>query len=249
MTRLAWIRLAIVLGAFAALEWLVQSGRISTHTMIPPTRMVTELWAILASGELTGDITQTLGNVAIACLLSVTVGFVVGAGIHAIPRLRRALDPFLTTYYAVPFFVFYPLLVYIFGMNNLPMIAIGFMFAVVAMIINTLNGLDKIPRVYDKVARMHQMSRASMALRIQIPAAAPNLFTGLKLSVAYAFIGVIASEFILAPGGLGYAIAFAYDNFDNETMYALMLFILVLVTAINMTLHYLEQRLLRRQGF
>lgn len=248
MTRLAWIRLAIVFAALALLEWLVQSERISTHTMIPPTQMVTELWALLASGEITDDIKQTLGNVAIACLLSVTVGFATGAGIHAIPRLRRALDPFLTTYYAVPFFVFYPLLVYIFGMNNLPMIAIGFMFAVVAMIINTLNGLDKIPRVYGKVGRMHQMGRLSKAIRIQIPSAMPNLFTGLKLSVAYSFIGVIASEFILAPGGLGYAISFAYDNFDNATMYALMLFILVLVTAINMTLHYIEQRLLRRQG-
>lgn len=248
MTRLAWIRLAIVFAAFALLEWLVQSGRISLHTMIPPTAMVTELWALLASGELTRDIVQTLSNVAIACVLSITVGFATGAGIHAVPRLRRALDPFLTTYYAVPFFVFYPLLVYIFGMNNLPMIAIGFMFAVVAMIINTLNGLDKIPRVYAKVARMHQMGRFSTALRMQIPAAMPNLFTGAKLSVAYSFIGVIAAEFILAPGGLGYAISFAYDNFDNETMYALMLFILVLVTAINMTLHYIEQRLLRRQG-
>lgn len=248
MTRLAWIRLGVIVGFFALLEILCRTGVISEFTLTPPSRMAVELWGLLASGEIAAGIRQTLSNVAAACALAVVVGFVVGAGVHAAPRLRRALDPFLTTYYAVPFFVFYPLLVFVFGLNDLPMIMIGFLFAVVAMIINTLNGLDKIPRVYGKVARMHRMSRAQTALLIALPSAMPNLFTGVKLAVAYSFIGVIAAEFILAPGGLGYAISFAYDNFDNEKMYALMLFILALVTLVNMSLHAWEQHLLRRQG-
>ncbi len=248
MNRLTLIRLGVVVAFFGLLEILCRTGVISPFTMIPPSEMAIKLWALIASGEVARGMRQTLGNVAVACIMAIIVGFAVGAGVHALPRLRRALDPFLTTYYAVPFFVFYPLLVFIFGMNNFPMIMIGFLFAVVAMIINTLNGLDKIPRVYRKVARMHQMGRVKTALLIELPYAIPNLFTGVKLAVAYSFIGVIAAEFILAPGGLGYAISFAYDNFDNETMYALMLFILVLVTIINMSLHAYEQRLLRRQG-
>ena len=56
-----------------------------------------------------------------------------------------------------------------------------------------------------------------------LPAAAPWLFTGAKLAVAYSFIGVIAGEFVLAGAGLGYAIAFAYNSFDNATMYGLMI--------------------------
>ena len=80
-----------------------------------------------------------------------------------------------------------------------------------------------------------------------IVAAAPYLFTGVKLAVAYAFIGVIAGEFILAPRGIGYSIAFAYDNFDNRQMYALMLFILVLVTLINTALQICEGRLMARR--
>jgi len=248
MNRLSRIRFLVVFAFFGILELLCRTGIISSFTMIPPSAMVVSLWELLVSGEIGRNMRQTLGNVAVACILAITVGFAVGAGVHALPRLRRALDPFLTTYYAVPFFVFYPLLVFVFGMNNFPMIMIGFLFAVVAMIINTLNGLDKIPRVYRKVAHMHQMGRMKTALLIELPSAIPNLFTGVKLAVAYSFIGVIAAEFILAPGGLGYAISFAYDNFDNETMYALMLFILMLVTIINMSLHAYEQRLLRRQG-
>ena len=59
----------------------------------------------------------------------------------------------------------------------------------------------------------------------------------MKLSVAYAFIGVIASEFILSGSGIGYAIGYAYNNFQNDDMYSLMLLVLVLVTLVNLVLN------------
>jgi NitT/TauT family transport system permease protein len=148
----------------------------------------------------------------------------------------------------VPVFVFYPLLVSLLGLNRWPLVAIGFIFGVTAMVIATLNGLDRVPRVLLKLARVHRMSRSAEALRIVLPAAAPYLFTGGKLALAYAFIGVIAGEFILSGGGLGYAIAYAYEAFDNRTMYALMLFVLIVVTAVNAAFYVWEQRLLRRRG-
>jgi NitT/TauT family transport system permease protein len=248
VTRAGSLRIAIVLGAIAALELVTQAGLVSRHTIIPPTAMAAALLALIGSGEIMPDITKTLSNVAAAFVLSVAGGFVLGLLIHAAPRLRRALDPLLATYYAVPFFVFYPLLIVIFGMSDLPIIVIGFLFGVVAMIIATLNGLDRVPRVALKVARLSRMDPVSIALIIKFPAAAPYLFTGIKLAVAYSFIGVIASEFILSGAGLGFAIAYAYNNFDTPKMYALMLFILVSVTAVNMVLHTIEQRMLRRRG-
>jgi NitT/TauT family transport system permease protein len=248
MTRAGSLRIAIVLGAIAALELVTQAGLVSRHTIIPPTAMAAALWVLIGSGEIMADITKTLSNVAAAFVLSVAGGFVLGLLIHAAPRLRRALDPLLATYYAVPFFVFYPLLIVIFGMSDLPIIVIGFLFGVVAMIIATLNGLDRVPRVALKVARLSRMDPVSIALIIKLPAATPYLFTGVKLAVAYSFIGVIASEFILSGAGLGFAIAYAYNNFDTPKMYALMLFILVSVTAVNMVLHMIEQRMLRRRG-
>ena len=64
----------------------------------------------------------------------------------ALPRLRRAIDPLLASYYAVPTFMFYPLFIVLFGLNRWPLVAIGFLFAVVAMMLNTLNGFDRVPR-------------------------------------------------------------------------------------------------------
>ncbi|HYM04249.1 MAG TPA: ABC transporter permease subunit, partial [Stellaceae bacterium] len=199
------------------------------------------------AGELDAAMAQTFANVAIAFVLSVMVGFACGAIIHGLPRLRRLCDPLLASYYAVPFFVFYPLLIVIFGLNRWPLIAIGFIFGAAAMVIATLNGLDRVPRVLRKVARAHDLGWLGENLLIVLPAAAPHLFTGLKLSLAYAFIGVIAGEFILSGGGLGHAIADAYDSFDNNTMYALMLFVVALAILLNAALHVWEQRLLARR--
>lgn len=248
MTKAGYIRLAVVVGFVLLLELLVRVDVIGRQTMIPPSEMASHLWTILTSGEMTGDITGTLTNVLAAFILSVTVGFVLGVAIHSVRRLRRAVDPFLATYYAIPFFAFYPLMVSIFGLNAAPIIAIGFMFGVVAMIINTMNGLDRIRPALLKTARICGMGPVRTALLVKLPSAAPHLFTGAKLAVAYSFIGVIAAEFIMSTSGLGYSIAYAFNNFDNRTMYALMLFIIVLVTLVNAVFHVWEQRILRRRG-
>jgi NitT/TauT family transport system permease protein len=105
-----------------------------------------------------------------------------------------------------------------------------------------------VPRVLLKTARIHRLGRVRSVFLVTLPAAAPHLFTGLKLALAYSFIGIIAGEFILSGGGLGYSIAYAYESFDNRTMYALMLFVLLIVTVMNMALHVWEQRFLRRRG-
>lgn len=250
MTRQSAIvcwRIGVIAGSVLLVELLCRTGAISPLTLIPPSEMAQALARLLASGQIADDIVQTFSTVAIAFALSVTVGFSGGALIHALPRVRRALDPLLASYYSIPFFVFYPLLIALFGLNKIPLIVIGFVFATAAMVISTLNGLDRVPRVLLKTAKIHRITRARTVALITLPSAGPYLFTGLKLALAYAFIGVIAGEFILSGGGLGFSIAYAYQNFDNATMYALMLFVLASVAIINAVLHVWEQRLLKRR--
>ena len=249
MSRVALIRWAVLAVLVGALELATRTGAVDSYTMIPPSAMAAALWDILVSGRMTGAILYTLQNVAAAFVISVAVGFAIGAVLHRLPRARRAVEPLLASYYAVPVFIFYPLFIVMFGLNAWPLIAVGFLFAVAAVVINTMNGFDRVRAVLGKTARALRMSRTQETLLITLPAAAPYLFTGLKLAVAYAFIGVVAGEFILSGAGLGYEIAFAYNNFDNRTMYGLMLFLLIFVTVLNMSLHVVERRLhARRQG-
>ena len=251
MTRSAAIgltRVAVIVGSVLLVEILCQRKIISPLVMIPPSEMAASLWQLFKERKIWDDIAQTFSTVALAFILSVTVGFALGAIIHALPRVRRAVDPLLASYYSIPFFVFYPLLIALFGLNTIPLIVIGFVFATAAMVISTLNGLDRVPRVMTKTARVLRLSPARAVWSVTLPSAAPYLFTGLKLALAYAFIGVIAGEFILSGGGLGFSIAYAYNDFDSQTMYALMMFVLLIAVVMNGALHVWEQRMLKKRA-
>jgi len=248
MTRLVWYRVLVVGGAIALLEALCLAGVIDKITMQAPHLIARDLYRMLVSGSMNAAIRKTLLNTALALVLALGVGIIAGALLHRVRALRDTLDPLFATYYAVPVFAFYPFFIVVFGLGDLPQILIAFMLGVVAVIVNTLNGLDRVPTVLLKTARVMRLSPIDTALRMTLPSAGPHLLTGTKLAVAYAFIGVIGSEFIMSRGGIGYEISFAYANFDNATMYPLIVLILLASVAINGVLSRWEHRLLIRRG-
>lgn len=241
------IRLVIGAGLVLLLEALSRAGVIDRFTMPPPSEMIRQLGVILLSGKMWPDILKTLANVAMACLSAIVAGVVLGALIHRWRALRETLDPLFAAYYAVPIYAFYPLFIVLFGLGDIPQVLIGFLFGVVAVIVNTINGLDRLPNVLLKTARIHRLGAVETALRISLPFAAPYIFTGIKLAVAYSFIGVIGAEFIMARTGIGYEISYAYNNFDNAVMYPLIVLVLVVATTVNMTFYVWEKRLLERR--
>lgn len=243
-----WIRLAVIALAVGLLELACRTGLIDHRVVIPPSEMATALARLLLSGQVNSQMARTFSVIAAAVAIAVVLGFALGLLIHALPRVRKALDPFFATYYAVPIFIFYPIMVAIFGLSVLPILLMGIANAIVAMIIATLNGLDRVPRVLIKTARVHRMGPLATALQLKLPAAAPHLFTGVKLAVSYGFIAVIASEFILAPAGLGRVISDAYSDFNNPRMYGLMLLLLIVATFVNTVLQAFDQRWAERRG-
>lgn len=242
------IRLVVVAAAVGFLELACRTGLIGRFTMIPPSEMAVSLVNLFATDTIVSDMLETLTAISIALSSALVVGFLLGALLYAAPRARRILDPLLATYYSVPVFVFYPLFIVLFGMNSIPKTVIGFLYALVAMVINTLNGFDRVPAVFWKTARVYRLSKITAATHIILPCAGPYLFTGAKLAVVYAFTGVIGSEFILSSGGLGYRVSFSYNNFQNDVMYALILLVLLVAICINMGLYAWERSLADRRG-
>jgi NitT/TauT family transport system permease protein len=247
--RVVLYRLLAVVLPLALLEILCRSHVIPPLTLPAPSLIGLGLWAIMEHGTFSAAILKTLGNVGLAILLAVTIGTAAGAALHRARMLRALLEPLFSTYYAIPIYAFYPLFIVVFGLGDAPQVTIGFMLAVVSMIVSTLAGLDSVPAVLGKTTRVLQLGPVEAVRSVTLPYAAPYLFTGVKLSVAYAFIGVIGAEFIMSNTGLGYEIRFAYDNLDNNVMYPLILLILLIAIAVNMSLDHWERALrARREG-
>ena len=248
MSKVALARVLILLGALSALELLCRAGTIDRVTMIPPSEMLVALWQIIESGKFKQDILFSTYNIVAASILAIVLGFLFGAALHAWPRARRVVSPLLAAYYAVPTFVFYPLLIVAFGTGRTALIVMGTIFGVVAMMVNTMLGLDRVPLAVSKTGAIMRLGPMRRLFLVRLPAAAPHLVTGIKLAVAYGVIGIIAGEFILATAGVGKRESFAYDNFDNKTMYGMLLLLLIGVMFISGLLTIWEKRLHRRFG-
>jgi NitT/TauT family transport system permease protein len=188
MNRAARYRLLLVGGGIVLLEVLCRSGVIDHLTMQPPSDMARDLVVLLASGSMNGAMLKTLINVVIAATLAVAAGVAFGVAIHGYRAVRQGLEPLFATYYAIPVYAFYPMFIILFGLGDMPQILIGFMLAVVAVIVNTLNGLDRVSRVLMKTAQIYRLGPIATARKITLPAAAPYLLTGTKLAVAYALL-------------------------------------------------------------
>jgi NitT/TauT family transport system permease protein len=250
MTRARGVLLVRIAGLAAAvllLELLCRTGVVNPMTILPPSEMLTAMLDLLSAGDLNDGMAQTFSTIAIAFVLAIALGTAAGAVIHRIPRLRAVLDPLLASYYSIPTFIFYPLLVALFALGKTPLVILGMMSATPAVIISTLAGLDSIPPVLLKLARAQRLGRLRTLWWIILPQALPRLFTGFKLALSYALIGVIAGEFLLSGTGLGYAISFAYQSFDNRAMYGAMLFVLLAAITANGFLFVWENRLARRR--
>jgi NitT/TauT family transport system permease protein len=242
------VRFTLALALVLLLEALCRFGVIDRFAMIPPSEMLWDLGRILIGGQMWPAIAKTLTNVAVACVAAIVVGVILGTLIHAWRALRETLDPLFAAYYAIPVYAFYPLFIVLFGLGDVPQVLIGFMLGLVAVIVNTLNGLDRVPRALIKTAHIHRLGPAATALRISLPYAAPYIFTGVKLAVAYSFIGVIGAELIMSRTGLGYEIGFAYNNFDNAVMYPLIVLVLAIAASVNTMFFLWEKKLLARRS-
>jgi NitT/TauT family transport system permease protein len=241
------VRFALAVLAVLLLEALCRFGVIDRFAMLPPSEILWHLGKILTTGQMWPAIAKTLANVAMACVAAIIVGVILGALIHRWRALRETLDPLFAAYYAIPVYAFYPLFIVIFGLGDFPQVLIGFMLGLVAVIVNTFNGLDRVPRVLLKTARIHRLGPVATAWKVSLPYAAPYIFTGVKLAVAYSFIGVIGAELIMSRTGLGYEIGYAYNNFDNAVMYPLIVLVLGIAASVNTLFFLWEKKLLARR--
>jgi len=242
-TSVRLTRWAVILIAIVALELIPRSGFGDAITLIPLSKIVPEFLELLTDGELTPHFLATGGAFVLSFLLAGITGVPLGFLLWRYRLLKRTLDPYLTTYYAIPIFAFYPLLLAILGFNILPIVVIAWAWAVVAVVLNTAIGLGEVPRVFIKVGQSMNLSRWRILSRIFFPAAVPHVFTGLKLGMVYSLIGVIASEFVLSTSGLGYLVSYNYTNFRTAAMYSAMFLILLLAILLNWSLNTIERRL------
>ncbi len=208
-----------------------------------PKQMTYLVW--IFSGELPSDLFATF--------LRVLIGFLIGAGL-ALPlgllmgnfeRVHRLFNPLIQILRPIPPIAYVPLSILWFGLGNPPayfLISLGAFFPV---LMNTISGVRNVDAIYIRAAQNLGAGKKTLFVRVIVPAAMPQILTGLRVGIGVAFICVIVAEMIAVNNGLGYRIIEAREYFWSDKIIAGMITIGMLGLAIDTVMSRINNYLLR----
>jgi nitrate/nitrite transport system permease protein len=191
-----------------------------TASLPPPSRVVADTWYLIANpfyvngGNDVGlgwQLWASLQRVALGYTLAVVAGISLGVLVGQSTLAMRGLDPIFQVLRTVPPLAWLPLSLAAFQNGNPAAIFVIFITAIWPIIINTAVGIRNIPEDYRNVARVLRLSGIEFFLKIMIPAAAPYIFTGLRIGIGLSWLAIVAAEMLIGGVGIGFFIWDAWN--------------------------------------
>jgi NitT/TauT family transport system permease protein/putative hydroxymethylpyrimidine transport system permease protein len=162
----------------------------------------------------------TLVEVVLGLALSVVAGVVFAVSMHVLRPLRDAAYPLLVGSQAVPIVVLAPLFVLAFGYGIGPKLAIVALICFFPITVNLLDGLRATPPELLKLMRSMGASRLRTLRSVELPAALPSLFSGVKIAATVSVIGAVFGEWAGADEGLGRLVLLGNNQLQTPRVYA-----------------------------
>lgn len=178
-----------------------------------------------ADGSLGLDVLTSLAELFWGFLIGTAAGIVSGVAMARSRGLRAFLDPIVETFRFVVPFSLVPLVVVWFGVSIIGKIFVVAYACYFVVTINTAAAIAGVDPLVLKAAAMLGVSGRRMLLQVMLPAALPRILTGLQVALAYAWVSVIAAEYIGASAGLGYLITNAQSGLETAKVMAGMVVI------------------------
>jgi len=147
----------------------------------------------------------------LACVVAIPLGFVIGMS----PLLRRALDPFIQVLKPISPLAWMPLALYTIKDSSASGIFVIFICSVWPMLINTAFGVSAVKREWLNVASTLEVNAIRKAFQVILPAAAPTILTGMRISMGIAWLVIVAAEMLVGGTGIGY---FVWNEWNNLSL-------------------------------
>jgi ABC-type nitrate/sulfonate/bicarbonate transport system permease component len=198
-----------------------------------------------ASGELLRHITASLSRVVWGFSIAAALGIVVGTVLGRSRLLEHLVEPMLEMLRPIPPLAFLPMMVLWFGIGEASKVAFITYAAFFPIFTTTIEGIKYVDPVLIRAASSLGASERQIFWHVVLPAATPNIITGMRLAFGLSFFVIVAAEFIAADSGLGFLINDARTFFLVSNMLLGAAVIGIIGVLANVLLRKLEGRLLR----
>lgn len=220
MTRSNLRKVGSALFILVVWQLLVQTGHLNELFLPTPLSVLGAMWAMTLSGKLPWAVLVSLNRVLQGFVYGALIGIVLGLLAGAIRWVEDVLDPWVAAVYPIPKSALFPLFMLWFGLGDpskIVTITVGVLFLV---LVNTVTGVKSINPLLIKAAVDLGASRIHVFLKVILPGALPNIFTGLRLGAGMALILVFITEIEATKAGLGFLLWEAFQLLETKDVFA-----------------------------
>ena len=214
---LAWSSLLALLAAWQ----LTASSGLVTPFMLPrPSVVALRMWTDLASGELAQNLALTLYRALAGFAIAAVLGIALGVGMTRSRFLRWLFDPIISVGFPMPKIAFLPIITLWLGFYDVSKISMVVFDAIFPVVTATIAGTLAVERELIWSARNLGASEGELLREVVLPAAAPEVLTGLQIALPIALIVCIVAEMKMGGIGLGGAMITASRFADSPGVFA-----------------------------
>jgi NitT/TauT family transport system permease protein len=210
-----------------------------------PTLVLAKLFELLGQRDIYRHIAVTLTEIAIGYSIGAAFGLTLGFVLGRSQFLSAALQPYIMGLYSIPKIALAPVFIVWLGLGMASKVAVVFLASFFLVFFNTYSGLLSINEELVRLARLMGASWPQTIVRVILPAAAHQIFLGLKTAVPYAVIGAVIGEYIGSNEGLGYFILYASQTYDAPALFSGIIILVAIVFLANIGLTWIEGKVIR----
>lgn len=209
------------------IAWQVTSANnwLPVQILPAPATVLSSFWDLVTGGEIIANLQISFWRIS----LGLAVGGFAGLAFGTLLGLSRAVDqmfgPLFKALAQVPSLGWVPILILIFGLDEMLKIIIIAKACFVPIVLATSEGIRNVPRPYREVAQVLRLRRRSVLTKLLIPAALPTVFGGIRLALSHAWIALIVVEMLAAAEGVGYMMVWGRTLFQIDIVIVGMLII------------------------
>ena len=181
--------------------------------------------------QLAYSLARVLVGFVLAALVAVPLGFVIGMS----PVMRGALDPYVQILKPISPLAWMPLALYTIKDSGISSIFVIFICSLWPMLINTAHGVATVKKDWLNVAKTLEVGQLRTAVQVILPAAAPTILTGMRISMGIAWLVIVAAEMLVGGTGIGY---FVWNEWNNLAL-PNVIFAVVMIGLVGMALDQL----------
>lgn len=226
-----------------AVCWQLLYWRVGDLAMRPPLETIRYAAGMIASDRFWPHVLESIRAFSAALAIAVTVGLLMGLWLGFHRFSGDVLEPFLVALYSIPKITLYPILLLMFGLGISAKIAFGAIHGIIPIALFTITSVRNIKPVLLKAGRVMRLTTWQMFGSVLVPAALPEIFTGLRIGFSLTLIGTVLGEMFASQRGLGYLLKTAIGLHNVDQIMGVTFLLVVFAATISSILLVIDRRL------